>query len=160
MSTQIERFENLVRVLDQVAQDGKMVAQFDLDDWFSLYKTVRNKPIEDALKWEDMFTNDDPELMKIPDMCGTTACACGFAGLDPWFRKQGFKTTFHGELKFVTSEVDEEHFEAVEEFFGIDEGTAMNLFYPDHYRHLEDGGSLANVRARVAAFLDILKQQG
>lgn len=26
--------------------------------------------------------------------CGTIACAAGHSGLDPWFRKRGFKTVF------------------------------------------------------------------
>lgn len=26
-----------------------------------------------------------------PDICGTTACAAGVAGLHPWFREKGFK---------------------------------------------------------------------
>ena len=28
--------------------------------------------------------------------CGTTACACGWAGMDPWFRRRGFKTKKQG----------------------------------------------------------------
>lgn len=156
---QIERFENLVRVLDVVAQNGKLEAKFDLDDWFALYHDMEQRSDEDVAAWAKMFDNDDPNLVTIPDKCGTTACACGFAGMDPWFRQQGFKTSLYGDISYITRTQGLEHFSAVEEFFGIESDDALELFTSTTYRDVEGGGSLANVRARVAAFLEELKQK-
>lgn len=58
--------------------------------------------------------------------CGTVACAAGHCGLDPWFRRRGFKLTFvDGEAEISD----------VNEFFGV-EG-ASRIFYNAQPRPVE-----------------------
>lgn len=57
--------------------------------------------------------------------CGTTCCAAGFAGLDPWFRKKGFTLerllpddpNFKGYV--VKTKNGQEGWGAIWEFFGV-----------------------------------------
>lgn len=60
--------------------------------------------------------------------CGTVACAAGWAGQDPWFRRRGFKldkvrerVTYFGHYGFV----------AIEEFFDLTEEESGHLFAED-----------------------------
>ena len=52
--------------------------------------------------------------------CSTTACAIGWAGLDPWFRRRGFRTEkyYDGTMYPMTKRTCSP-FDAVSQFFEI-----------------------------------------
>lgn len=68
--------------------------------------------------------------------CGTIACAAGHCGLDPWFRRRGFKMDFYEDkdgwpvntLQCVGDDSDVD----TEEFFGT--SGARNIFFDSSYR--------------------------
>ncbi len=85
--------------------------------------------------------------------CGTTACACGWAGTDPWFRRRGFKT----EKRQYGYNVLYREFDgmgAVRKFFGLDLGTSHHLFL---YESGKDGSKRAVIR-RLKAFIKRQKE--
>lgn len=53
--------------------------------------------------------------------CGTTMCAAGFCGVDPWFKRQGFRFTANGS-GFTIKYRDKSSWDAIEEFFGLMKG--------------------------------------
>jgi len=62
--------------------------------------------------------------------CGTSACAAGYAGLLPEFRKLGFKTSTEGWISYKDdSSVDD----SLCEFFRINQTTVESIFYPEAY---------------------------
>ena len=65
-------------------------------------------------------------------ICDTTACAGGWAGMDPWFRRRGFKTKKHRNVYSVECQglysVD-----ACKVFFGLTRNQAHHLFMPHQY---------------------------
>jgi len=63
--------------------------------------------------------------------CGTTACAIGWAGHVPEFRKFGFKLLDNGLI--VPSYKGTRGWEAVEKFFGLTSAEALHLFSMYHY---------------------------
>jgi len=85
--------------------------------------------------------------------CGTTACACGWAGTDPWFRRRGFKTEkepYHFEgANYSVSYRGFDGMDAVRKFFGVDFATSSFLFVKDSSR---DGSKRAVIR-RLRRFL-------
>jgi hypothetical protein len=68
--------------------------------------------------------------------CGTVACAMGFAGFHPWFRKRGLKTDVEFEQVSYKGHSD---FGAATAFFSIHANDAEYLFadwqYPDEKRN-------------------------
>lgn len=71
--------------------------------------------------------------------CHTTACACGWAGLHPWFRRKGFRT----DLKFGNVEYGvSAGFGAVGRFFDLGINERGYLFiaksYPKGHRGRRD----------------------
>lgn len=56
---------------------------FDIDAfvWRGYWEEVDRESSGFGLTWEMMREGE----------CGTSACACGFAAIDPWFRSKGFK---------------------------------------------------------------------
>ncbi|MCY1464232.1 hypothetical protein D9M71_822310 [compost metagenome] len=93
----------------------------------------------------------DLDLWYDEGTCGTTACAVGWACLDPWFNDQGlmlnrdtiFEDPQFGELR---------QWEAVCAFFGISQGQAEHLFFYLSYAANERRNPLAVV-ARIEGML-------
>lgn len=81
--------------------------------------------------------------------CGTAACACGTAGLHPWFRDQGFtlRSGTFGEPMFKTYR----DFEAVEAFFEIDDDDSTHLFLDASYPEGRRGPK--SVAKRIRSFV-------
>lgn len=115
MSINVEALKQMIRVLRTVQQNENQRAKFHLDAWTYAKGGAVNIS---ALK---------PETLA----CGTTACACGFAGIDPWFNEQGFYLKpyqgFSGQ-RFEPAYKGREGWEAVEEFFGLSKKQATKLF--------------------------------
>ncbi len=87
--------------------------------------------------------------------CGTTACACGWAGTDPWFRRRGFKTdkyrkSSHGYNVFYREKGRIfEGMEATRKFFGLNFETSSYLFIRSSY----ENGSKRVVIRRLKSFI-------
>lgn len=76
--------------------------------------------------------------------CGTTACALGSCGLNPWFKERGLKSYQNGPgtpgyVKYKGNR----GFSAATAFFGISREEALNIFHPQSY------GSVGRVRPSV-----------
>jgi hypothetical protein len=70
--------------------------------------------------------------------CGTVACAAGHCGLDPWFRKRGFKLTFNKQGESKISDVPT--------FFGFT--GANRIFFNSARRSVEE--VLSEVREYIS----------
>ena len=95
--------------------------------------------------------------------CGTTACACGHAALDPWFQSQGFylkddlgkKILTVADLGKVTQYPDITYdgftdWDAVEVFFDLLEDHCEHLFAGWRY---EGVATPADVASRIREYL-------
>jgi hypothetical protein len=53
--------------------------------------------------------------------CGTTMCAAGFCGVDPWFQERGFvfEPTYENSRNFVVRYRNDSSWYAIEAFFGV-----------------------------------------
>lgn len=135
----VEALTNMHRVLLQVERTPKLAEAFGLGSW-------AHAPAEQAALWCDKLAdiNEGAEssLELIPS-CDTTACACGYAAMDPWFRRQGFTfepcgntdydlrlvaTDYHGITRVT------EGWEAVETLFELNEEQAQELFSMSQYK--------------------------
>ena len=56
--------------------------------------------------------------------CGTAACAAGWAGSDPWFRKRGFYTLGYNEVYYK----GEYSFQAVQKLFKLSNLEVYGIF--------------------------------
>jgi hypothetical protein len=99
---------------------------------------------------------------KAPDMnvCGTTACALGWAASMPEFRKRGLKLVWYEsnklgwvELRTKNSDDDLDSEEAGAEFFGLTNAEADELFIPN-FTQGEDEMTLGQYRKRLRKFID------
>jgi hypothetical protein len=90
--------------------------------------------------------------------CGTIACACGWATLDPWFKARGFHSS-SGDAKgyplvptFGTYADGSPRigFSAVAAFFHISYEQTIHLFSAHEYAR----GNLFDVLRRVTAFIN------
>lgn len=139
-----ERLQHLVEVLEEVAKQPE--TRFDLASWF--FPTT-------SINFEERFNNIPPsETLSIPHKCGAVACACGYAGLDPQFRAEGFKTLPNGLILYSTEEGrDYKGWTAVEAFFDLWDDTAQYLFCSDAYMAKETK-DVKTVIARLREFIE------
>lgn len=80
--------------------------------------------------------------------CNTFACACGWAGLHPWFRRRGFITDItDGDVHYR----DHFGFNAVERFFSLNFPTAQYLFSISSYS--PGKADRQNVTRRIRAYV-------
>lgn len=113
------------------------------DDAFNLYSFVGRNYKED--KFAEAISTERTIL--VPHNCGCTACATGYAGLDPWFVERGFETTLSGDIYYKNK--GQEGWEAVYAFYGLSYQQAHYLFDSDSYASLTDR---APVIARLREF--------
>ena len=116
--------ERLIKILENVPEK-----HFDLNQWYKSVNVIINKLTTHPYKKGSDYKNVVTE-------CNTAACACGYAGLDKWFRKKGFSfdpVGYAGAISFVSnddpSDIDT-GFTAVERFFGLSDVQAKWLFLP------------------------------
>lgn len=129
----VEALQQMIRVLEQVENDPKLSTSFNLDNW-----------TENAAspKWTNALSNiaegnADASLQVVAD-CGTSACACGFAALDPWFRQRGLRFELDGhDSEIHLYDKDGEFlfhgWWAIKSFFAISMRTAEHLFSSRQY---------------------------
>lgn len=106
-----------------------------IEKWENVYRVLHDMPEHDRQKHWNMAQ------WGVLTECGTVACAAGHCGLDPWFRKRGFRLNFNrgGDPDITPPET----------YFGY-EGTGR-IFWDPTTRPVEA------VEAEVAAFLQELK---
>lgn len=126
----VERLERLVTIMEEVEEKEEKTSQrlFGLSSWFGCRKA-------DGLQLdnEDCVIDGMDQFTK----CGTTACALGWASLDPEFNEQGLRAlkiqggfmypTYNGLLGI----------HAAQEFFHLDRDQAYYLFMPSGYEYNE-----------------------
>ena len=149
-----ERLTQLVRVLKEVQASTEASVSFDLFDWMQDSNPDLMLPmIEEA-------TRNNQTMIHIPHACGTTACAVGYAGFDPWFRSQGWTTTVYGGIQYEYNEgygpECASNWPAVTKFFELSLTDAEELFQSFSYKD-EDGNNIKNpldlVIERVTKFI-------
>lgn len=65
-----------------------------------------------------------------PNFCGTVACVAGWAGLDPWFRRRGFRLDFiYDSIEIYTGVMKFGKEGGLSEFFGLSAVEENGLFY-------------------------------
>src|SRR6185369_1773402 len=112
----IERLGALAGLLEAV--ERRRISLFDKETG----KTVSG--LFNLMAWQ---SDEDQE-------CGTTACACGYAGTHPWFQQRGFYLEQSGggnRYPVYQRRSDApryEHWSAVEKFFGLTYREANYLF--------------------------------
>lgn len=148
----LERMKNMVRVLRTVQSRPELSERFDLRTWFDTYSANGRQHMEAQFESEE-------DTLSIPHNCGTTACAVGYAGLDPWFREQGFTTADDGSVTFKTHYGHRStSWNAVEEFFNISEHRAEYFFSANKYPQDEDEyvshATVTDVIDRIVAYMD------
>ena len=133
----IERLDNVVRVLQQV---------------------IRKKRRFDIYKWTSA-----PTLQELHS-CGTSACAIGYAAMDPWFNRRGLKFkrgsglggSWIGEATLSYKDFGEFH--SVLQFFGLSFKDAEQLFTEDGYGDKEVTPQMVidNIQAYTAGLRNTL----
>jgi hypothetical protein len=139
-----EALEQTVRVLEDVI---RYKLNFSLETFVGVNVDYGDGDIEniglgrytggEAKEASDKFyaAMEKEQFLLIPHNCGCTACATGYAGLDPWFRERGFMTEKDGRVMFN----DERGWSALTEFYDLDEFAAEYLFMPhENYTTPED----------------------
>lgn len=160
MNMNIEALQQMIRVLEQVENDPVLVRSFDLGTWTRLPSDT------DWTTSLAKLAEGEPSKLSIVSECGTTACACGFAAIDPWFRNQGFRFERSGgymsEIRLYEHPDDEywhSDWDAVTQFFGLSYTTAQKLFSSSTYMDkdgapmLDDEIQPSDVIARIRTLL-------
>ena len=129
----------LAALLEKHRDNG---VRFDLSKWYQ------------KSYWPHLRVGD-PLYKKDPDWCGTQACACGLAALNPAFKKAGFRE--ENSVIIFTDPVDGYEYEAwaaVRHFFGIEYDEAEYLFSSASYTGKTYGAAAARkVAKRIRAFV-------
>jgi hypothetical protein len=91
-------------------QNQKYIERFE-----QLIRVLRDLPRHERRKHFNMYN------WGVETECGTTACAAGFCGLDPWFRRRGFKLarSFGSPIRIIETK-NHHGWDALHEFFGYD----------------------------------------
>ena len=154
----LTKLAEVLRVLKQVSEKQELTESFNLRDWMD-GESVDEEVLEAQ---EAEFKEADQKgatLIHIPHKCGTTACAVGYAGLDPWFRARGLKTDNYGGISYHRR-IQHEGLDisggwhGVIQFFECTGTEARVLFDPDYYsEETTNGGTLNDVIARIEQVL-------
>lgn len=114
MTKRLTRLEHLIRVLEKVKKKPR--AAFNLGLWGIKFET------------KDQFANRyGLDIDEVPP-CKTVACVGGWCGLDPYFRRNGFKTDLKkGDLSINDIKMYSNH--QLMGFFGLTYDEVEYLFY-------------------------------
>ena len=112
------------------------------------------------------WATDQNDIYRKPDLnvCGTTACALGWAASMPEFRKRGLKMHWDGHWEeaypVLKDKYGEEHTgeDAGAEFFGLSYDEADELFIPNFGQN-EENLPLSQYRRRLRKFIDRKKRE-
>lgn len=156
-----ERLIHLAELLKDVPADAFDITNFvgtvdgEGNSKWLIFMTARSNKFH---KEYERCENENLPLVPILHKCGCTACACGYAGLDPWFREQGFKTLSNGEVMWTNPETGDtsKDYNAMEFFFDLDEAQTDYLFISRCYT-AEQRKDPRFVSRRI---MDFLKEDG
>lgn len=126
-----EALERVAVIMDHITRDV-----FNLEDYLSPSRYAQLVTRELEMLIEQAETNTDAPWYEINQNCGTVACAVGHAGLNPWFRSQGFKTNIQkGDVEYFQGDSwnGRHSWQAIQEFFQISEKEALYLFARQSY---------------------------
>lgn len=143
----VEALEQTIRVLEDVKKyhlnfDLRTFVGVDLED--SVDGQVNNNAVfrraDSTAAKAFLAAMQKEQLVLIPHNCGCTACATGYAGLDPWFRERGFRTTIDGTMEYVnpTTLKAVQGWDALSLFYGITDTQANYLFTNEYYNKATD----------------------
>jgi hypothetical protein len=106
------------------------------------YSLSRYHTVDEVATASEKFTAamEKEQFILIPHNCGCTACATGYAGLDPWFQQQGFCTTPDGRVEYRRpSGTVNPNWYGMTEFYDLEQHEAQYLFMPHcDYRTAQD----------------------
>lgn len=148
--TALIKLADLLHTVEFIQErEGKRI--FSLDEWIQDPFAIDTRPRDTNVQDEAQVVIRAPEGQRVEALthtCGTTACAVGFAALDPWFNKRGFKMDIEGSpvFKFHIG------WEAVHTFFGIKPSEAHHLFSDHSYDSNPTGPS--EVADRIMRFVE------
>lgn len=137
MNMNVEALHQMIRVLTEVENDPKLLPSFNLNYWNA-------DPFDSnwTKSLDDLDAGQLSSLSIVAD-CGTSACACGFAALDPWFRDKGFRfvrDSRGSEIRFypdLTKDLYYADWAAVREFFNLNNYESRRLFSTMQYKDRE-----------------------
>lgn len=92
--------------------------------------------------------------------CGTTMCAAGFCGSDPWFRKRGFKFVRYPNSRYGTvSYKGGDSWSAIQDFFGThpDDGDVEDNGHRIFSKPTTVGQVIRAAEKRIAQLRETLK---
>lgn len=98
----------------------------------------------DMSVWADQWTNDQP-------MCGTSACAAGWAATIPAFREAGYHLSEYGSPAYKTSR----SYAALQYFFGLTPWDVRHIFSPGYYPAKETPILPVTVARRIRELLEL-----
>jgi hypothetical protein len=135
--------EALIRLADKLQGNGPYekagpipICKFDMSTWIQSFIGISNFT---------KYISGVGNVMAKEVPCGTAACACGWAGSDPWFQERGFYCG-PGLGIFYKCSSD---FNAVAKFFDIDYYTSRYLFYPNSMYDQTPNGVAMRIREVV-----------
>ena len=126
-SPHLNRLANLICLLRTIPADT-----FSITQWVgSKYIAQMSPLLQDVIRQHIETINVEYQF----PTCGTVACACGHAGLHPWFRNQGFTLTPHGSMRYTGQYPNGYYVDwhAIQYFFGLEGCEAMRLFSENQY---------------------------
>ncbi len=136
-----ERLERAATLLEGLPPEK--AAAFDIDTWVSQKAAAQGSVV----------------MIE----CGSTACAIGYCGLDPWFQEQGLWLVSEdipdskGKFFVQPRYHGRSGFDAIEDFFNISRELAECLFHPDgYYDDMDDSAgkpSSADVAKKIRRLL-------
>jgi hypothetical protein len=91
--------------------------------------------------------------------CGTTACAAGFCGLDPWFRRRGFrlaKTDADSSLRVIETK-NHLGWDALHDYFGYDATIGADIWTRESAKVFKDPRTVGDVIKAAKARIKELK---
>lgn len=131
-----------------------------LEKLYTFLGTVKPEKFEFGV-WA--AANGEPTTKLDLNVCGTTACALGWAGSMPEFRKRGLKLIWdkewqEGEVFLTESDGYKLYGEdAGAEFFGLTHEEACHLFIPDNFE--DEHMPLTQYRRHLRRFIDRKKRE-
>ena len=132
----LERMKQLVRVLVDISMDLQKTRAFCLEDWIYV------EDDDGAMYLNQLFEESEAKgesLTNVPHSCGTTACAAGYAGLDNWFRLEGFRTTADGAIIYDKANSRKQGWDAISAFFELDMKLTKRIFDAEAYAPNNNG---------------------
>lgn len=136
-----DRLKKLSELMRQVHKLDTKRKAFDIGSWFS-NMAVTDKEIV-------ALPTLEAKVQKMNE-CGTNACACGWAGLVPEFRKDGFRVV-DTDIKYR----GESGLQAAAAFFGISYKMADYFFISSSYEERTSDITAKVVADRIDAFLNL-----